>query len=68
MEATIDGPVPIRFTSEGKLHRGYRDPSGRFTLEQCNLSKSAASGDLTEVSDADLPAVEAAWDKCEHCF
>ena len=64
-----EDPQRIYLLSEGKLHRGYRDGSGRFTLEQCNLSKANEANNLREF--AEFEARPDDWDsheRCEYCF
>lgn len=59
----------IFLVTDNKLHRGYRDESGRFTLEQCNLAKAAEVDNLREFNaDDKQPDDWAGWEMCEHCF
>jgi hypothetical protein len=58
-------PEAILFVVDNRLHRGYRDKSGRFTLEQCNLSKASAANNLRELAFDD-PIED--YERCEHCF
>ena len=59
----------IYLVVDEKLHRGFRDPSGRFTLEQCNLAKANEADNLEELIEGDVLR-EGFHDlaKCEHCF
>ena len=65
----IELPEHITLFSEGKMHRGYRDKSGRFTMEQCNLSKSNEAGELRVFGERDdLPDDWEEHARCEYCF
>jgi hypothetical protein len=60
---------PVYFEVGGKLHRGYRDESGRFTLEQCNLAKAAGAGNLDEIPDMEPSEVNReGTERCGWCF
>lgn len=61
-------PIPIQFIVDNTLHRGYRDESGRFTLEQCNLSKANAADNLRELDGTAIVEVPRGTVKCQNCF
>jgi mRNA-degrading endonuclease toxin of MazEF toxin-antitoxin module len=58
-------PAAILFEVEGKLHRGWRDRSGRFTLEQCNLDAANLARHVGDVSPENAGKVE---NRCLNCF
>lgn len=60
-------PRPIYFEVDMKLHRGWEDDRGRFTLEQCNLAKANAVANLTPVFLDDLESFDADH-RCQNCF
>lgn len=59
---TVGPPEEVRWINEGKIHRGYTDHSGLFTLEECQKDQA---GEIDVLSaSAELPE----GDLCEHCF
>jgi len=58
-------PTAVFFEVDMKLHRGWSDRSGRFTLEQCNLSKANAINNLQALTEAEAADIV---DRCEWCF
>lgn len=60
-------PEAIYFEVDMKLHRGWEDGAGRFTLEQCNLAKANAVANLTPVFPEDLESFDEEH-QCQHCF
>lgn len=59
----------VYFMVDDTLHRGYRDESGRFTLEQCNLSKANQANNLDEIPDMEASEVNREGaELCGHCF
>ena len=55
-------PQAIYIQVHGKLHRGWRDESGLFTLEQCNLDQSHVDGEVDEERLGEFD------DRCQNCF
>lgn len=58
-------PQAIYFEVDGKLHRGWRDGSGRFTLEQCNLDAAFTARHVGDVTAEEATAIE---NRCQNCF
>jgi hypothetical protein len=58
----------VYLVTDDKMHRGYRDDSGRFTLEQCNLAKAAEVDNLREFPTGSEDVDYSGWTLWEHCF
>lgn len=56
-------PVAV-LVDDGRLHRGYRDASGVFTLEADNIDDTSAQ----VFAPAELPDPETSYELCQRCF
>jgi len=64
IERTI--PSAVFFLVGDKLHRGWEDDSGVFTLEKDNIDAARKAGNVIELDEG--TSLSGYTNRCENCF